>query len=623
MKKILYTVAIAATLLSCKTQNATTTASAATKNQVDVSIDLKNVKDDKVMVTIMAPSIATDNISFNIPKTVPGTYSTDNYGRFVDDLKAYDSKGAELKVVRDGDNTWNIANAKSLAKVTYWVNDSFDTETSGGMGGKDVFSPAGTNIIEGKNFMINTHGFVGYFEGKQELPYKVNVSHPATLWGATSMNDTDASNENDTFLSSRYAELVDHPIMYSAPDYVTFKVDDMDILISIFSPNGTYKAADIAPAMETMMRAQKKFLGPVNATKKYSVLLYLSDMKTKDAKGFGALEHTTSTTVVMPEMMPKAALLEQLKDVVSHEFFHIVTPLTVHSKEIHYFDFNNPKMSQHLWMYEGVTEYFANLFQVNQGLITEEEFYNRMADKIDQSKRFDEKMPFTKMSKDILDAKYKDSYYNVYLKGALIAMCIDIQMRESSNGEKGILDLMQALSNEYGINKPFNDDELFGKITSLTYPAVGEFLNTYVAGETPIPYEQFFAKMGVKETTIKKPGNPFLKDETTPYITVEPTTKEIKILPNTELNSFMTTLGIKNDDTILAINDTNYNLDNIYDMIMLSMDWKEGDAITVKIKRNGKEQLLKGKVTLPMQDADGYHAVDATKTKVKEAWLKG
>jgi hypothetical protein len=28
-------------------------------------------------------------------------------------------------------------------------------------------------------------------------------------------------------------------------------------------------------------------------------------------------------------------------------------------------------MSEHLWMYEGVT---ANLFQINQGLITEEDF---------------------------------------------------------------------------------------------------------------------------------------------------------------------------------------------------------------------------------------------------------
>jgi predicted metalloprotease with PDZ domain len=70
--------------------------------------------------------------------------------------------------------------------------------------------------------------------------------------------------------------------------------------------------------------------------------------------------------------MPKEELVKSMMDVVSHEFFHIVTPLTIHSKEIQDFDYNDPKMSEHLWMYEGVTEYFANLFQINQGLIDEE-----------------------------------------------------------------------------------------------------------------------------------------------------------------------------------------------------------------------------------------------------------
>jgi predicted metalloprotease with PDZ domain len=91
--------------------------------------------------------------------------------------------------------------------------------------------------------------------------------------------------------------------------------------------------------------------------------LYLSSLTEEDAKGFGALEHPTATTVVLPEVMPKEELVKSMMDVVSHEFFHIVTPLSIHSKEIQDFDYNDPKMSQHLWMYEGVTEYFANLFK--------------------------------------------------------------------------------------------------------------------------------------------------------------------------------------------------------------------------------------------------------------------
>ena len=487
MKKIILSLAMVSFLWSCtSTQNATST-----KNEVDVTIDLINVKDDKVMVTIATPTFTTETTTFHIPKTVPGTYSEDDYGRFVENVKAFDAKGNALKIAKIDENSYTISEATKLAKITYLVNDTYDTEGGAGFGeSEDVFSPAGTNINAGVNFMLNTHGFVGYFKGKEETQYKLTVKHPANLLGVSAMTDADASDTSDVFVMPKYANLVEMPIMYSKPDYTSFMVDDMEIIISVYSPTGKYTAKQITPNMENMMKAQKRFLGPINSTKKYAILLYLSDMKAKDAKGFGALEHPTSTTVVMPEMMGLEMLQEQLKDVVSHEFFHIVTPLTVHSNEIQYFDFNKPEMSEHLWMYEGVTEYFANLFQVNQGLIDEKEFYERMAGKIAQSRQMNDNMSFTKMSKNVLNAPYKDQYLNVYQKGALIAMCIDIQIRESSNGKKGILNLMQDLANEYGTKKAFKDEELFGKITELTYPEVGAFLDKYVAGETPIPYEQ-------------------------------------------------------------------------------------------------------------------------------------
>jgi predicted metalloprotease with PDZ domain len=257
------------------------------------------------------------------------------------------------------------------------------------------------------------------------------------------------------------------------------------------------------------MTAQKFFLGNINSTKKYTVLLYLSSLKPDDAKGFGALEHPTATTVVLPEMLPLDQLEGIMRDVVSHEFFHIVTPLTIHSNEIQYFDYNSPKMSQHLWMYEGVTEYFANLFQINQGLIEEDEFFERMAGKIAQSREMNDNMSFTVMSKNVLNPPYKDQYLNVYQKGALIAMCIDILMRENSNGKKGILYLMQKLSKKYGAHKAFNDEDLFAKITALTYPEVGEFLRTHVSGSTPINYEAYLEKVGVNKTIVKVPEKKF------------------------------------------------------------------------------------------------------------------
>jgi len=436
------------------------------------------------------------------------------------------------------------------------------------------------------------------------------------------MIDQDTSTTNDLFATSRYAELVENPIMYAKPDFTEFKVDDMEIQIAVYSPNSKITAESITPDMKTMMTAQKHFLGKFNATKKYSVLLYLSDMSKPDAKGFGALEHPTATTVVMPEMIGKDKLASELKDVVSHEFFHIVTPLTIHSQEIQNFDYNKPKMSEHLWMYEGVTEYFANLFQVNQGLITEEDFYTRMSDKIEQAKTLDDTMSFTTMSANVLVKPYKDQYLNVYQKGALIGMCLDIIIREKSKGERGILDLMQKLSNEYGVSKAFNDEELFSKITELTYPEVGEFLKTYVSGTTPIPYETYLTKVGVTKLTKKVPSGVFLQGKTR-FISVDRKTKEIIVVPNIELNEFFTNLGLKGNDILLAINDKAYSLDNIYDLISESQNWKENNPIVLKIKRDGKEQIIKGTTKFPYEEKESLEATDATKTALKEAWLKG
>jgi predicted metalloprotease with PDZ domain len=96
-------------------------------NLVQVSINLNDVKEDKVLVTI-TPKITTEDVTYSIPKIVPGTYSIDDYGKYIEEFKAFDSKGIALIVTKTDDNTWNIKNAKSLAKITYLVNDTFDTE---------------------------------------------------------------------------------------------------------------------------------------------------------------------------------------------------------------------------------------------------------------------------------------------------------------------------------------------------------------------------------------------------------------------------------------------------------------------------------------------------------------
>ena len=132
-------------------------------------------------------------------------------------------------------------------------------------------------------------------------------------------------------------------------------------------------------------------------------------------------------------------------------------------------------------MYEGFTEYFAQLFQVNQGLMSEDEFYKVMSSKEVQSKSFyNDSLSFIEMSENVLDTNYKAQYPNVYMKGALMALCLDIIIREKSGGKRGILNLMGQLSEIYGPTKPFDASELIPKVTELKYPEAGTFIQNHI-----------------------------------------------------------------------------------------------------------------------------------------------
>jgi len=625
MKKIIYSLSLLSVMFGCKTSQKLSTI---TPQPVVVKMDLVNVVDDQVKVTVDPGKFTEDQTTFYIPKTVPGTYSIDNYGEFIENLKAYDYLGNELLVAKTDENSWLIDNATQLDKVTYYVNDSFDME-----GEKGVFSPSGTNIDKDKNFMLNLHGLVGYFKNLTEQPYELLIKRPEGLTPGTSLMAANSSPDKvspktmvDLFKASRYFEITDQPIMYAKPDTAYINIKGMRVLLDVYSPNGVHSAKEIKPEIEKMVTAQKNFLGDIDKTANYAIILYLADPNLLDAKGYGALEHHTSTVVVLPETMPLDKLNQSMTDVVSHEFFHILTPLSVHSNEIHYFDYNDPKMSEHLWMYEGVTEYFANLFQINQDLISNDEFYGRISEKIESSKNFNDTIPFTVMSRHILEEPYKNDYYNVYQKGALIGMSLDIKLRELSDGKTGILDLMSKLSQKYGKDAPFKDEELIPTIVSLTYPEIQDFFDTYVTGTTPIPYEEFLEIVGL-EFSEQEIETSFFINGRVPYIDGNPENMSLFFRKGIKLNSFFKELGVENGDVIKTVNGASYNIQNAYDLVMASQNWKEGENFTMVVERDGKEISFQGKIFTPkdMKVTLGAKELpaDSKAVMLRKAWLKG
>lgn len=603
MKKITSGLLLLSLFYACSPKSGSTV----TKNEspahltpIISSLNLADVNNDRVWVEIDPGMFTEDTVTYRLPRVVQGTYDVSDFGSFTEGFVAYDYTGNTINVIRADENTWLIPRAGTLDKVGYYVNDTFDIERTDT---QTPFSPSGTNI-EAENFVLNLHGFIGYFEELNDSEYSIKVTSPASFEKSSALPLTstvtseDGSTVTDTYFAARYFDVTDNPMMYGELDIEEFQVGDIKIVLSVYSPTMAHSAAEIKETVYTMMEAQKTYLGDLNSTKRYDIFLYLPTNNEGEATGFGALEHHTSTVVVLPEWLNKQQLDESMIDVVSHEFFHIVTPLSVHSEDVHYFDYYQPTFSKHLWMYEGVTEYFASHFQVFEDLQDRTAFYDKITDKIETAATMDDEMSFTVMSENVLEEPYASNYYNVYMKGALIGMCVDILMRDESNGERSMLSLMKELSAKYGIDKPFEDDSIIEEITEMTYPSVGEFLNTHVVGDTPINYAEFFSKVGLKFEEEEVPTSFFFIDQQTPYIDARPSGE--LYFRNVTLNSTHMELGIQPGDEIKSVNGVEYSLENAQPLIGGSFGWTPDTELTMVLVRDGEEIEVSGVYGTPV-----------------------
>lgn len=549
-------------------------------------VDLNRCQHDQLKITLEAPKLKGKKAIFQVPKTVPGTYSISDFGRYIQNVKAFDIKGEALPVAHPDANTWEIRSAKKLHKLTYTVRDTWDED-------QKLFEPAGSNILEGKNFVINPFCWFGFFKGYELKPFRVTIEHPTSMYGGTALDRDEKLTKPDTdvFVAENYHYLADGPILYCKPDTTHFKVAYTDVLVSVYSPNGRCDSKALASDLQPLLEAQKDYLGGTLPATKYAFLVVLQDKMTL-TRAMGALEHSYSSLYSLEENEPEN-IAQVVKNVASHEFFHIVTPLNIHSEEIHYFDYLKPKMSKHLWLYEGVTEYSCHHAQVKSGITTADHFFKEIGKKMrDAESLYKQGLSFTDMSSGVLDTFAKE-YMNVYAKGALISLALDMTLLDLSEGKYGIQKLMQDLSRKYGKDRPFKDDKLFDEIAKLTYPEIRTFFKKYVEDTIPLPIPELCPKFGLtyhetggKEIDISTLGG--IEDDMQ-ICEMDFAYLRFKIKDTARLNDFgRDSIGFKQGDIIMDLNGIPLSPVNQQKFIEFMYNAKEGDQAYLTILRDRK-----------------------------------
>ncbi|MEO9803735.1 MAG: peptidase [Reichenbachiella sp.] len=483
MKKLFTTswLIVGVVLLSCG-QEAT----------LNYSINLNDRSDDEFKVTLDVEGLSNENDIYQFAATAPGTYQTMNVGRFVRTFKAYDKKGKEIATEKMSENQWKLSEPKKIKKLEYTIAETWDTPENG----MKFYKMCGTSM-EDDHVLFNAHCVIGYPKGLQSEPLTLALDYPENWNIGTALS----KNDKGAYYAQSFDHAVDSPILMGRLTEASADFNGTKVELYTYSKTDKIKSADLLESMSAMLEAANKFVVefPVD---RYTFLFHFEDHNA------GAWEHSYSSEYVYIEDDYAVDGGAKITSTAAHEFFHIITPLNIHSEIIEQFNFVTPTPSNHLWLYEATTEWASDMMQVRGGIMTVDDLLGQLRYKLRvDAGYFDSNYSLVKLAETSFSPEGQKQYSNIYYKGAVIINMLDILLLEKSDGKRGLREVVNELSKKYGPERAFPEADFFDIFVEMTYPEVADFFDNYIKQAKPLPLEEYYAKVGVKYSAEKTVGD--------------------------------------------------------------------------------------------------------------------
>jgi predicted metalloprotease with PDZ domain len=454
--------------------------------QLHYTVDVREPATHSAVVTLRVDSLPARDSVFQFAATAPGTYQTMNIGRFVRDLRATDARGGVVPTRQLSVNQWHVATPSRVRQVTYRVLDTWNTPVTE----FPIYPMAGT-AIEPDHALLNAHALLGFPRSMQSSRVTVKLLHPTGWTVETPLREGPRGYEADS-----YDHAVDSPFLLGRGlSTASLDVTGVPVRIAVYSPGQRVSAVQLRDAMRGTLLAAGRFLGKLPVDRYVFLFRFAPE---KEGQVMGAWEHGQSSEYVLPDLPDTTGVGVRTTSIAAHEFFHVVTPLNIHSEIIEHFNFETPTPSQHLWLYEGVTEWASDKMQQEAGLMPLDTFLGEVAGKVRTDReRFDTTYSLTRLAATSFTPEGARQFGNIYQRGAVVAGLLDIRLLQLSGGRDGLRTLVVDLARDYGKTRPFPEDSLFGIIAARTSPAVLDFFARYVQGNERLPVREYYTLLGI------------------------------------------------------------------------------------------------------------------------------
>ena len=491
-------------------------------------------------------------------------YQVRDFSQYMNWIRAADASGHALPLTQLNSSRWKLDGAKNGAKIEYQM---FSNDPG----------PFGAELNSHHAF-FNLAEILLYVDEPHHGPLQIEFTNIPAEWKiATALNDNGTG-----YSATSYDQLVDSPVEISDFTEQDFSGTCGTYRVVLDLPNAAQTLEKIVSPLQRIVNEASRWMDDC-PFKTYTFIYHFSD-----SPG-GGMEHAYSTAITLRPRNIEGSL-DRFDLVSAHEFFHLWDVKRIRPQSLEPPDYTKENYTTALWFSEGTDTTAADCILLRAGLRDEQQFLAGLGDEITdlQNSPARKTQSVEQSSLDAWLEKYPyyglpDRSISYYEKGDLLGVLLDLHIREVTHDRASIQTLFRWMNQHYAKQGKFFPDSagVQDAAEKITHANLHSFFADYVAGTREIPWNDFFAYVGLqlqsREEVIVERGFAATQKFDQPPIVV-------RVQPGSAAER----AGLANDDIILQVNGTPAGRDFQKDIDAVGV----GGLLRLTVSRNGTQKEL-------------------------------
>jgi predicted metalloprotease with PDZ domain len=482
-------------------------------SRIRYTVELKDFHGHRFEVILHIPAriLQGQGAQVQLPAWIPGSYMLRDFSKHIETISAKNTTTNKKVLLEKIDsNTWYVPSSNQDTTLTYQVY-AFDVSVRAAYidTNRAFFNPTSL-CLQVLDYADEVH--------ELEILKPTEDSSFAKAWRLETTLTTKKVDQLGfgVYSADSYDALIDHPVAIGEFQTIRWQSCGIPHQMVIQGATKEVGAKQLAKDLKAICEAHIQFFEPESHRAPFKQYSFIVNAV---GEGYGGLEHRDSTVLLckrddLPyplQNLTKHEAYEEFLGLCSHEYFHAWMVKRIKPKSFDPYTLDQRNHTRLLWLFEGFTSYYDDLqllrskrIDLSAYLKRLEKTWNMVLRQPGRHKQSVADSSFDAWTKYYqMDENTPNSVVSYYAKGSLIALALDITIRQHTRQQQSLDDVIRHLWQMYQMTQQgMSENDFDSAIEFIIGPSFQNiwksFKNDYIEGTLDLPLMKLLTSVKIK-----------------------------------------------------------------------------------------------------------------------------